>query len=216
MQANKEIQAQARAVLKANLGLAIGGLIIYMVIMLVLGAIPAIGWLGYVVLGGPLTVGISLFYLKMNRGQKVDIPIIFEGIKNNLVNNMVAYILMMVFIILWSLLLIVPGIIAAFRYAMTFYILAENPQMSGYDALQKSKAMMMGRKGKLFCLYFRFFFWILLGCITFGLAFIYVGPYMYLAATRFYEDIKDAPLAAEAVPAAPVPAAGEPNKEAGA
>jgi uncharacterized membrane protein len=210
---NKDLQAQAKAVLKANLGLAIGGLIIYMVILLVLSAIPAIGWIGTLVLGGPLTVGIALFFLKMVRNEKVDIPVIFEGLKVNFINNMVAYILMVVFILLWSLLLIIPGIIAAFAYAMTFYILADNPQMSGYDALQKSKAMMKGRKGKLFCLYFRFFFWILLGCITFGLAFIYVGPYMYLAATKFYEDIKDeAPATATASKQVETEAASEQAK----
>jgi uncharacterized membrane protein len=220
MLANKEIQAQAKAVLKGHLGLAIGGLIIYMVILIVASAIPIVGWVGSFVIGGPLTVGIAMFFIKMVRKEQVDIPIIFEGLKNNFINNMVAYILMIVFIVLWSLLLIVPGIIAAFGYAMTFFILADNPAMSGYDALQKSKAMMKGKKGKLFCLYFRFFFWILLGCITFGLAFIYVGPYMYMAVARFYEDIKDESIAAEAAPkqvkAEAAPAAEEPKKEEGA
>jgi uncharacterized membrane protein len=75
----------------------------------------------------------------------------------------VAYILTTIFIFLWSLLLIVPGIMAAFSYAMTFFILADDRTVDGLEAIRRSKAMMYGHRWRLCCLVGRFTGWILLG-----------------------------------------------------
>lgn len=100
---------------------------------------------------------------------------------------------MVLFIMLWSLLLIVPGIIAGFSYAMTFYILVENPKMKPMDILRSSKKMMRGNKWKLFCLSWRFFGWGLLCILTAGIGFFWLIPYMNTTFAKFYEDIKKNP-----------------------
>ena len=73
---------------------------------------------------------------------------------------------------------------------MTFYIIADNPSISGSEAIKKSKEMMKGHKWELFVLLFSFFWWYVLGVITFGLAYIYVIPYAEATVINFYEKIK--------------------------
>ena len=90
------------------------------------------------------------------------------------------------------LLLIVPGIIAAYSYSMTFYILAEDKSISALDAIRKSKEIMKGNKWKLLCLSFRFFGWMLLAILTLGIGFIWLIPYMSVSFATFYDDIKNA------------------------
>ncbi len=97
---------------------------------------------------------------------------------------------MSLYTFLWSLLLIVPGIIAALGYSMTFFILSENPRIGAQDALTASKNMMMGHKGELFGLFISFIGWWLLCLVTFGIALIYVLPYFDCALTVFYQNLK--------------------------
>lgn len=95
------------------------------------------------------------------------------------------------FTFLWSLLLIVPGIIKSFSYAMAMYIWSENKEMGALEAINKSKKMMDGHKMDYFVLGLSFIGWILLGCITLGIALIYVIPYMETTMANFYNSIKD-------------------------
>ena len=90
---------------------------------------------------------------------------------------------------LYSLLLIVPGIIAVYSYAMVPYILEEKPNYSVGRAMRTSKKIMKGHKWQLFCLRFSFLGWYVLCIVTFGLAFLYAGPYINAAETVFYNEI---------------------------
>ena len=94
------------------------------------------------------------------------------------------------FIWLWSLLLIIPGIIAAFSYAMVPFILDDNPEISGYEAIRRSKAMMKGHKFDLFYLLLSFIGWGILCMFTLGIGFLWLLPYMNTSIASFYEDIK--------------------------
>ena len=91
---------------------------------------------------------------------------------------------------LWFLLLIVPGIIKSFSYAMTPFILEENPELSANEAIDRSRAMMKGHKFDLFWLFLSFIGWIILAAIPFGLGFLWLTPYMETSVAAFYEDIK--------------------------
>jgi uncharacterized membrane protein len=102
----------------------------------------------------------------------------------------VAYLLVVLYIILWTLLLIVPGIIAALSYSMTFYILADEPAIKAEDALRKSKAMMDGYKLKLFYLCLWFFLLALLCVLTLGIGFLWFIPFVNVTMAKFYDDIK--------------------------
>ena len=98
--------------------------------------------------------------------------------------------LMSLFIALWSLLLVIPGIVKAFSYSMTPFILEENPELGANEAIDRSRAMMKGHKFDLFWLLLSFIGWYLLCIITLGLAMLWVTPYMETAIAAFYEDVK--------------------------
>ena len=98
--------------------------------------------------------------------------------------------LMMIFISLWSLLLIIPGIIKAFSYAMTPFILEENPELSANEAIDRSRAMMRGHKFDLFWMYLSFIGWGLLCILTFGIGFLWLAPYIATTQAAFYEEVK--------------------------
>lgn len=97
--------------------------------------------------------------------------------------------LMLIYTLLWTFLFIIPGIIAAYRYAMAPYILEENPNMSANEAIACSKEMMRGNKWRLFCLQISFIGWGIVSLITCGIGFLWLTPYMYMAEVAFFYDV---------------------------
>ena len=97
---------------------------------------------------------------------------------------------MYIFIALWSLLLIIPGIVKSLSYAMTPYILEENPELSANEAIDRSRAMMRGHKYDLLWLYLSFIGWFLLSFLTLGIGLLWLIPYVETAQAAFYEDVK--------------------------
>lgn len=187
---NKEIRAKARESLKGNWGIAIGAIILTFLIALATQITPIIGFVIYIVISGALTMGINRFMLSIVRKEDVNIFYIFDGF-NRIGTNLSALLLQILFIILWSLLLIIPGIIAAYAYSMTFYILADNKEMSAMDAIKKSKEMMEGNKMKLFWLSCSFIGWFLLAILTLGIGLIWLAPYISVSIATFYDDLKN-------------------------
>lgn len=151
--------------------------------------ISSVIFVGPLILGGPFSYGLSLLHLDMVRRRPIKVSRVFEGF-NKFGESFLAYFLQALFIGLWSLLFIIPGIIAALRYSMTYYILIDHPELNGYEAIQKSKEMMKGHKGELFGLILSFILWILLVYVTLGIAAIYVAPYMNATIAQFYEELK--------------------------
>ena len=149
MKENKELMAEARASLSGNWGLAVGTFLVYIIIVGTLQVIPVVGSVIGLFIAGPMAVGICMFTLSLSRNENARLEQIFEGFKNYS-TVLGAYLLMVIFIFLWALLLIIPGIIAAFAYSQTFYILAEDDTIGSMDALRKSKEMMNGYKWKYF------------------------------------------------------------------
>lgn len=182
---NSMLMKNARKSLEGNWGLAIGTFLIYAVVLCVVQVIPLAG----ILLMGPMALGLVIFSLALARGEEAKLEQVFEGFQN-FASAMVTYLLMLIYVFLWTLLLIVPGIIAAFSYAMTMFILADEPGIKPQEALDKSKAMMYGYKAKLFRLYLRFFGWSLLCLLTFGIGYLWLIPYMYVTYAKFYEDVK--------------------------
>jgi uncharacterized membrane protein len=200
---NKHLMLHAREVLRGNWWMAAVAVGLYWGVQSLLDIIPVIGWIGALVASGPLTVGLSAFCLSLSRAREPRVGLIFERF-TNFFDSMVAFLLCLVYTMLWALLLIVPGIVAALSYSMTFFILADNPGMDGAAAVRKSVALMKGKRRKLFLLGCRFIGWFLLGIVTMGIGFIWILPYFHVAMTLFYEDaIKDVGLSAPpAVPKA--------------
>lgn len=90
---------------------------------------------------------------------------------------------------LWSLLFIVPGIIASYRYALAPYLMAENPDMDVMEAIARSKELMDGNKGRLFCLQLSFIGWRLLCVLTLGIGYLWLAPYQNAAEAAFYLEV---------------------------
>ncbi len=181
---------EARESLRGKWGLAIGTFLIYMILSGSVGSVRyGMGSLIGLLIAGPFLLGAAIFSLNISRNRDVRLEQIFYGFRN-FKTSLVAYLLMVLFIFLWLLLLIVPGIIAALSYSMTFYIIADDPNISGEEALKESKAMMYGYKEKLFYLWLRFFLLALLCVLTLGIGFLWYVPFVNVTMAKFYDDIK--------------------------
>lgn len=187
---NKDLMLQARESLIGKWGLAIGTFLVYILIGGAIQAVPFVGAIASFLIAGPMGLGVAIFTLTLSRKEDAKLEQIFEGFKN-FGTALGAYVLMMIFVFLWMLLLIVPGIIAAIAYSQVFYILAEDNSIGAMDALRKSKEMMYGYKWKYFCLGLRFIGWVLLCILTLGIGFLWLAPYIQVSYANFYEDIKD-------------------------
>ncbi|HEY4503050.1 MAG TPA: DUF975 family protein [Candidatus Paceibacterota bacterium] len=185
---NAVLMRNAREALTGKWGLAVGGYFIYMAVTILVGAPDDIGPFLSLLIDGPMLIGLSVFSLALSRRQEASISQLFVGF-NDFLRALSAYLLMILFILLWALLLIVPGIIAALSYSQTFFILAEDKSIGARDAIRKSKAMMNGNKKKLFFLSLRFFGWFLLCILTLGIGFLWFLPYIQVTMAMFYDDI---------------------------
>lgn len=101
-----------------------------------------------------------------------------------------AGVLKSVYTFLWTLLFIIPGIVAAYRYALTSFILAENPELRASEAIARSKEMMDGQKWRMFCLDLSFIGWIILCLFTLGIGKLWLTPYQQAAQAAFYRDVQ--------------------------
>ena len=194
--------SQARKSLANKWGIAIGSWLVFFILTSLSFNISIWEWQGdnggnykssldiiSWIITGPISLGYASIILLIAKKQNPDFALLFSGFKR-LGVSLAAYLLTVILIILWLLLLIVPGIIAILRYSQIWYILSEDENIGPLDAIRKSKDMMTDNKWKLFCLYFRFIGWIILCIITLGLAGLYVGPYMSVSLAKFYEDLK--------------------------
>ncbi len=186
---NVVLMQMARASLKGKWGLAIGVFVVYMLIAAAPGIIPFVGPVASLIISGPLALGFVIFSISISRNQEAKLEQIFQGF-SNFGTALGAYLLMLIFILLWTLLLIVPGIIAAISYSMTFYIIADDNSIAAKEAIDKSKKMMDGYKWKFFCLGLRFFGLALLCVLTLGIGFLWLFPYIQVTVAKFYDDIK--------------------------
>lgn len=136
-----------------------------------------------------LSVGFMLYCLNTSRHRKAGFGTLFDGF-GAFFRIIGMYLLQYVFILLWSFLLIIPGIIAAYRYRMAFYILLDHPELSVRQCLRASKELMRGRKLELFVLDLSFLGWALLTIVPF--VGIWVNPYMETTYANYYNTVSGA------------------------
>jgi len=191
---NAVLMKMARESLAGKWGLAIGASAAYALIIMAVQMVPKIGGIAALIISGPMALGMIIFSLSLSRNEEAKFKQIFEGFERF---GMAAgaYLLMTAFIILWSLLLIVPGIIAAYSYAMTFYILADDKSIRAMEAIDRSKKMMYGYKWKFFFLTCRFIGWSLLCVLTLGIGYLWLISYVQISLAKFYEYIKEKQIA---------------------
>lgn len=155
-----------------------------------LGGLGLVGLLLSILVFNPLIVGCYRFFLQNSRGG-AELNELGAGFKGDWGNVVLVMFLRELFLALWSLLFVIPGIIKLYSYRLVPYILKEHPEISGTQAITLSRRMMKGHKGDAFVLDLSFIGWMLLSALTFGILHLfYVGPYVEATNAELYEAVK--------------------------
>ena len=136
-----------------------------------------------------LNAGYARYHLGIRRGEEMPYETLFDGFSfagKLILLSIVQYI----FIFLWSLLFVIPGIIAAYRYRFAVYNLCEDPEMGVMDAINMSKAQTNGFKWQLFVLDLSFLGWQILCGLTLGILYIWIQPYIFQTDIGYFQQIK--------------------------
>ncbi len=187
-----EIRSEARSTMQGMWGTCVPIWLIYLLITMVPGFVIKsypVQFVISILIGGPLSYSIARIFLRIYHHEPVDIGQLFEGF-SYFTRTFIANALIMVYVVLWSLLLIIPGIIAALGYSMTFFIMAEDSNIAPADAMRKSKAMMMGHKNELCLLGLSFLGWGILSILTLGIGLLWLQSYTTTSTVIFYNKIK--------------------------
>ncbi len=143
------------------------------------------------ILTGPLYVGLHAAFLRLARRERdMEIGSIFEGCTNGFGENVKLGIMYTLYVMLWTLLFIIPGIIKSYSYALIYYIKADHPEYGWRECLDESERMMQGNKWRFFCLNLSFIGWSLLGSLACGIGVLWVSPYIQASTAVFYEELK--------------------------
>ncbi len=142
-------------------------------------------------LSGIIVTALSYFYLKMSRTQvKMSINDFLVGLGDYYLPGILGFLWYMLWVTIWSMLFLIPGIIKSISYSMMFYIIVENPGISVTKAMNISKVMTFGHKSEIFCFAMTFLGWFILSCLTFGIGFFWLVPYMSLSSANLYTALK--------------------------
>lgn len=199
MKQNSEFRRQALSKLEGNWGTAALITIVYLLsVNIITGGgsvclaqigqeVSIVGNLLYILIL-PMSFACTVSFQNLARGGNLSVAYLFTFFSNKKV--WVMMILKTIYIALWTLLLIIPGVIKSYSYAMAEFIMLDNPDVGSDEAIRLSMQMMKGNKLKLFLLDLSFIGWIILALLTFGLGMILLYPYIYTAHAEFYIDLK--------------------------
>lgn len=143
----------------------------------------------------PLNIGVAQNVLAWSRGEDVNKwKVLFGGFNSAKIffKQVGVVVLNTILCALWAILLVVPGIIKGLAYSMYPYVLRDEHDLSVWQTLKKSEAIMKGYKGKLFLMYLSFVGWFILGAFTFGILYIWLTPYIMTSTVKFYDDVRRA------------------------
>lgn len=166
----------------SDIGLFIGQLL--MTIIFLLGILMLVD----IIIGGAVTSGYAKFNLELVDRRNARFHHIFSQF-DRIGAGFCMQFLRALYTFLWTLLLVIPGIIAVYRYSMTPYIMLEHPEYGANEAIRYSKELMRGNKWRLFCLQFSFIGWALLSLLTLGIGFLWLTPYVEASNAAFYREI---------------------------
>lgn len=167
-------------------------LVVVSIISGAVGSVPLIGSIVALIIAGPMSAGTSFLFLKQARDhEKMYVGDVFKGFSDDFKGNMVLGILSTIYVFLWSLLFVVPGIIKTYAYSMIFYIKNDHPEYDYKMCLDESQRIMNGHKMELFVLQLSFIGWMIVGALCLGIGTFWAAAYMSAATAQFYEDIKN-------------------------
>ena len=162
-------------------GIAAAGVALYAIIAAIAYAVL------YFTLGSVIQAGYARFNLDLIDRRELSYGTLF-GYFPYWRNLVLTKFRVAIKVFLWSLLLFIPGIIASYTYALVPYLLAENPNLSPEEAMERSRFLMDGNRMRLFCLHISFIGWDILATLTFGIGHLWLRPYKEAANAAFYRD----------------------------
>lgn len=195
-----EIKERAKASLEGKLGESIKVILVLAAVGFVTGFITKVGTevnsnaliilsdIISFVATSMLSFGSLSFFLKLSRDEEVTYKEVFEK-TNMFLPYIIISLVSAIFSLLWGLLFIIPGIIAAISYSQAMFIKLDNPDMDEIECIRKSKEIMNGHKLDYFILNLSFIGWAFLGIFTFGILYIWLIPYISLAQANFYNSL---------------------------
>lgn len=200
IQSASEIRSAARAALRGHWGEAAMLTFVYSLICGLFSATtsaafdlitPGLGTLTTILLY-PMGWSFAIMFLMNSRGEEDPFAIghLFDGYKDFKRITLTA-LLQTIYIVLWTLLLIIPGIVKSMSYAMTYFILKDHPELKYNSAIELSMKMMEGHKWELFWLYLTFIGWGILCIFTLGIGFFWLNAYISASIAQFYEQVKE-------------------------
>lgn len=216
MKKNQDYKNEALAALKGNWAQAVVATVIFLLLcvafaapswvanMVLMGQLPLnltsqtmniLSWVGspfMLLIFYPLSVGYMQAYdLHLTQGDNAFTVNTFRLAFSKWLRNVWAVLLVAIFTFLWTLLLVIPGIVKGLAYSMTFFIIRDYPELSVNQAINLSDKMMKGRKFDFFYLNLSFIGWMLLSVLTCGIGLVWLCPYMYASYASFYQDVKN-------------------------
>ena len=187
-----ELRARARAKLGGNIFAAnwLMALVAGLIVSLIMSAVSFTG-IGELILIGPLGFGLALIFLSLARGKEsVDFGDLFNGFTDGgFVRLLLLGLLQNIFIFLWSLLFIIPGIVKTYSYSMSYYLAIDHPDWDWKQCIDESRRIMDGNKWKLFVLDLSFIGWYIVGMLACGIGVLWVYPYNEAARAEFYQEL---------------------------
>lgn len=171
---------------------------IFISVLTVMLAFSAVVVLLKIFVGNILIVGKNRFFMEARDYDAAFGSIGYGFVNGRFGNVALTMFLMDLFIFLWSLLLVIPGIIKSYEYAMVPYILSENPELDRRRVFEISKEMMRGEKFNYFVLQLSFIGWILLGSLACCVGVFFVNPYIEATCAEFYGWAREKVLASGA------------------
>ncbi len=189
MKTNPEIRSLACSSLKGNWSMPVLSTFLTLLISATT-AIPFGGIIVSIFFFIPVCYSLTQAYLIFIRGDKDNLIAKMFDCFNNYGRALSVSLLQAIYLILWTLLLIVPGIIKAYSYSQTFFIALDKPELGAEECINESMRMMNGYKMKLFLLDLSFIGWWLLSILSLGIGFLWLLPYIYTSRSHFYEELK--------------------------
>jgi uncharacterized membrane protein len=140
---------------------------------------------------GAFWLGRDMFFLYLVRKNETNFSQLFSYFRSIklFLNSFAYYVFITIYLILWGLLLVIPGIIKSYSYSLTPFLLIDNPELSVNQAITKSRKLMNGKKLNLFLLDLSFIGWLILSVLTFGVGFIWLAPYYRSTVAQFYQQV---------------------------
>ena len=151
-------------------------------------------WLGLAItllIGGPLNYSVAKMFLKQSAdGKPMNLRDLLAGFTDDFSGSFLLNLMQTIFTILWSLLLVVPGVIKALSWSMSFYVRVEHPEYGWKECMNASAALTNGHKGELFVLYLSFIGWYIVGTLCLGVGDLWVQAYMQATMAQCYNWLK--------------------------